>query len=365
MTLTTMTYRRWSLRPSRGPGSGCSLSCSSSSHSLVSAPFPLPLPLYLHHVTSSLSPYLSPPPAPTGMAGYVVIVGDTLSRIIEQLCESEIAPPSPFDHTHHTTPTYHPVDHTHHATPTSHPADHTHHATPTSHPADHTHHATPTSHPADHTHHVTPTSHPAAVLSFGSDPPSWAVDTTLIKVVAIVMVMLPISLLRNIAMLEKVRLAATQLAVWVGLAAAPAGSVGGAIPSPFCVPSSCHLISTLYSLPAVLCAGYSLCCGYCTVHCCQNRNLLLCSVSGRGQGRGRRMGEGGGWGREDGRGRRMGEGGWGDAGLEYVKRDFSTSLMLASLPPSLPPPSPTVAASSQPAVILLSLSGQSILTSLR
>ena len=37
------------------------------------------------------------------------------------------------------------------------------------------------------------------------EPWSWAINTSLIKVVTIVTIMLPLSLLRNIAMLEKVR----------------------------------------------------------------------------------------------------------------------------------------------------------------
>ena len=44
------------------------------------------------------------------------------------------------------------------------------------------------------------------VLLADAEPMSWAINTSFIKVVTILVVMLPLSLLRNIAMLEKVSL---------------------------------------------------------------------------------------------------------------------------------------------------------------
>ena len=55
-----------------------------------------------------------------------------------------------------------------------------------------------------HNTHNTLTHHTLTVVLADSDPPGWAISTSLIKTITILLIMLPLSLLRNIAMLEKV-----------------------------------------------------------------------------------------------------------------------------------------------------------------
>ena len=59
-----------------------------------------------------------------------------------------------------------------------------------------------TTHP--HTTLTHTLTHSHTVVLADSDPPGWAISTSLIKTVTILLIMLPLSLLRNIAMLEKV-----------------------------------------------------------------------------------------------------------------------------------------------------------------
>ena len=130
-----------------GPGTGSSHSPSSCSHSLVRTFRKLlHTLLWCYVVVLSLS---------SAMAGYVVITGDTFSRILRQIGQ-DLVLPSPFrTHTHTHTHTI-----------------------------------------LTHTHVLPPLPAPGA--------PDIVYDEVLIKAVMVVAVMMPISMLRNIARLEKV-----------------------------------------------------------------------------------------------------------------------------------------------------------------